>query len=132
MPHRPPSTAPRERPALGRAAERLACQFLQSRGLRLIAANVTTPAGELDLVMRDGVTLVFIEVRYRRRADPVHPVVTVDRRKRRHLLQAAALCLRRLAAGDEPPVRFDVVAVSGPLAAPRCEWWRGAFDASDA
>ncbi|MGA0955292.1 MAG: YraN family protein, partial [Burkholderiaceae bacterium] len=58
----PPSISSR---AIGQAAEDLALKFLQSQGLKLVARNQLFRGGELDLIMRDGSQLVFVEVRQR-------------------------------------------------------------------
>jgi putative endonuclease len=122
------------RPAPGRTgaqAEAAALRWLEARGLRVVALNYRCRAGELDIVALDGPTLAIVEVRYRERAGLVDPAVTVTAAKRRRLLVAAARFLQDHPALREHAVRFDVMALTGPLAAPRCDWIRGAFDASD-
>jgi uncharacterized protein (TIGR00252 family) len=78
--------------------------------------------GEIDLVMRDGATLVFVEVRYRRSDRFGAPAETVDRRKQQRLTAAANHYLQ--AHPTVLPCRFDVVAVSG---GDRIEWIKNAF-----
>lgn len=126
--------AVRARPAtnqIGARAENVALRFLDNHGLQLVTRNFRCRAGELDLVMLDGGTLVLVEVRYRARPDPVHPCVTVTATKRRRLLRAAQWFLASHARFRNHPVRFDVMALSGALDTPACEWFRGAFDADD-
>ena len=118
--------APNRR-ALGAAFEQAAQHELQRHGLRLRDANVTYRFGELDLVMDDGETLVFVEVRYRRGGGFGDGVASVDARKCRRLARAAAAYLAAEPALARRPCRFDVVAVAGDIAAPRFDWIRNAF-----
>jgi putative endonuclease len=121
-----PSTA-----ETGAHAERLAEHFLETRGLRVVARNFRTRAGELDLVMLEGQQLVVVEIRYRARAALIDPAVTVTVTKRRRLLFAAARFLQQRPHFRDHSLRFDVMALSGPLDAVRCDWIRGAFTADD-
>lgn len=115
----------------GALAEAAAHRYAESRGLRVVARNYRCRGGEIDLVALEGPTLVVIEVRYRERAALVHPALTVTAAKRRRLCHATARFLQQHAVFGDHPLRFDVMALSGPLDAPRCEWLRGAFDAND-
>lgn len=115
----------------GALAEDFAQRYLGARGLRLVQRNFRCRCGEIDLVMRDGADLVMVEVRYRSSASLVDPVMTITRAKRQRLLRAAARYLQARPADSERNVRFDVLAVSGSLAAPRCTWYRAAFTADD-
>ena len=122
---------PTTRRAQGDAVEALARAFLSARGLREVAANAGYRVGELDLVMRDGGTLVFVEVRYRRSTAFGGGAASVDAGKRRKLVRAAEqflLAHRELAT---LPCRFDVIAASGDPAAPALEWIRDAFRADE-
>ena len=83
------------RPANGAAAEDRALRFLQGHGLRLIARNWRCKAGELDLVLSDGDTVVVAEVRSRRSGDFGTAAETVDASKQRKLLRAEAYILTR-------------------------------------
>lgn len=111
----------------GAQAEDHACAHLERAGLRLLARNYRCPQGEIDLVMDDRDTLVFVEVRYRRSSAYGTPAETVDRRKRARLQAAAEHYL--LTHNANRACRFDVVAVSGHDA--RIEWLREAFSTSD-
>ncbi len=115
----------------GARAEDVALRFLESRGLRPIERNFRCRAGELDLVMLEKEELVIVEVRYRATDDPVDPVFTVSARKRRRVLRAAARFLQLRQEFADHPLRFDVLAMTGPLDRPRCEWIRCAFTADD-
>lgn len=107
--------------------ERAAQRELERRGLRLRDANVRYRGGELDLVMDDGDTLVFVEVRYRRGTSHGGGVGSITAAKCRKLVRAAGLYLSSHPALARRACRFDVMAVSGDLAAPAFEWVRNAF-----
>lgn len=110
----------------GARYEAQALAHLQASGLRLIARNVTYRQGELDLVMHDGATVVFVEVRYRRRADAGSGAESVGAAKRAKLIRAAGLFLAAHPALARQPCRFDVVSLGGD--ASEVDWRRAAFD----
>lgn len=100
---------------LGDAFELHALRYLMRRGLALIARNVRYRGGEIDLVMRDrDGTIVFVEVRSRRRIDYGGALASVGARKRARLILAARLFLvaraGHVAGRAPPPCRFDIVA----------------------
>lgn len=107
----------------GGAAEEAAARFLAAKGLQILARNYRTRLGEIDLVAREGASLVFVEVRLRSSARFGGAAASVDWRKRRRLESAARHFLARL--GREPACRFDVVTCEeGGVT----EWLRGAFE----
>ncbi len=101
----------------GRLAERAAERSLKKRGCRILARNVTFPQGEVDLVAleKSTRTLVFVEVRSRSVApgeEPaVTPAATVTPAKRRRIIRAARLYMKRHGVSADRRVRFDVVGV---------------------
>jgi putative endonuclease len=107
----------------GRQAEMLAWRFLEERGLQLLERNWQSRFGEIDLVLREGATIVFVEVRLRTSATHGGAAESIDRRKRARLLAAARLYL---AGKREPPCRFDVVLLKR-LDPPQIEWIRDAI-----
>lgn len=107
---------------IGREKERLAEQFLIGQGLTLLKRNHRCRLGEIDLVMRDAGTLVFVEVRFRRSLSHGTPAETVGPRKQQRLVKAARHYLQ--ASRSMLPCRFDVVAISGP---DQIHWIRHAF-----
>jgi len=96
----------------GQQAEHMACQYLQSRGLSLIERNYFCTQGEIDLIMNDNNTLVFVEVRFRRNISFGTGAETVDRRKQSKLLATAAHYLQKHPRAAKQPCRFDVISVS--------------------
>jgi putative endonuclease len=106
----------------GRAGEQAAWAFLQRRGLVLVEANFACKGGEIDLIVRDGATLVFVEVR--ERADDGHggAAASIGPRKIRRIIHAAETYLQRF--DDLPACRIDVVAID----AGRIEWLQNAIE----
>jgi putative endonuclease len=86
-------------------------RFLKRRGYVVLARNLRSRLGELDLLVRDGSTLVFVEVKARRGAggDPAEAAVTPRKRLRLVRIALGYLAGHRL---GEPRCRFDVVGVS--------------------
>lgn len=113
----------RDRAATGRAAEALAARFLEGRGLRVIERNYRCRRGEIDLIARDGATLVFVEVRLRTGGRFGGAAASIDARKRARLLLAAR---HYLAGRPDTPCRCDVVLLDR-LDGERVEWIRNAF-----
>jgi len=112
----------------GSLAENLACRHLFDHGLRLETRNYRCRHGEIDLVMRDQSTIVFIEVRLRSRTDFGSGAESVDARKQARLLSSAEHYLQRHATllAD---CRFDVVSILQSGDTYQLEWIRNAFSA---
>jgi putative endonuclease len=106
----------------GAAAEGLAARFLTARGLVIVHRNYRCRGGEIDLIVRDGETLVFVEVRLRRNQAFGTAAESITAAKRRRLRLAARHYLARL--GREPPCRFDAVLLDA-LETKSIEWLRG-------
>jgi len=110
----------------GRRAEQDACEYLQRRGLRLVERNYRCARGEIDLIMRDRDTLVFVEVRFRRSRRYGGGVESVDWRKQDRLAATAAHYLQQNPRAARRPCRFDVIAIGGE-GEPRVDWISDAF-----
>ena len=115
-------TAPR---GAGGAAEAAAAQFLARQGLTLTCSNYRCRMGEIDLVLRDGPTIVFVEVRLRTNPAFGGAAESIGPRKRARIIAAAR---HYLSARQDLPCRFDVVLLDR-LEPPRIEWIRDAFSA---
>jgi putative endonuclease len=96
---------------VGWLAESRALAYLQEKGLVLIDRNIRHRRGELDLVMRDGATLVFIEVRMRRSNRFGGAAASITATKRARLWRSAEIYLMRYA--HPPACRFDAVCIDG-------------------
>lgn len=108
----------------GAEAEQAAADYLAGRGLRLVARNYRCRGGEIDLVMRDGATLVFVEVRARGGMGFGGAAASITGAKQARIILAAQHYLQRHRL--DAPCRFDAVLVQGG----RLEWLPGAFEAS--
>ena len=105
----------------GAAAEALAARFLESQGLNVVARNYRCRGGKIDLIARDGPTLVFVEVRLRSGTAFGGAAESITAAKRRRLALAAKHYLGR--SKTEPPCRFDAILLDA-LALERIEWLR--------
>ncbi len=95
----------------GQWGEAQALHFLRGRGYTIVATNYRKRFGEVDIIARDGHTLVFIEVKYRSHDRFGSPLEAVDGRKQQRLCRVAAEYLQSQRLG-ECNARFDVIAVS--------------------
>ncbi len=107
----------------GDRAEASALEYLLERGLLLLARNVSSKLGEIDLIMRDGDEIVFIEVRARSRSDYGGAAASVGAAKQSRLRREAQRWLASRYGDRWPACRFDVCAVEPG----GTEWIRGAF-----
>ena len=107
----------------GAQAEQLAARFLQRHGLTLIETNYRCRFGEIDLILCDGASLVFAEVRQRSRGDFGGAAASIDIRKQQRLIHTAQQYLASLPR--IPPCRFDAVLLDG---AGNIEWVKNAFE----
>lgn len=108
----------------GAQAEQVAAQFLQRHGLTLVQTNYRCRFGEIDLILRDGQTLVFAEVRQRSRSDFGGAAASIDSHKQQRLILTAQHYLASLPR--LPPCRFDAMLLD---AAGNIEWVKNAFEA---
>jgi len=120
-----------ERQRLGRWGEQVAAAYLKKSGLRIVASNVRTPVGELDLVARHGAVQVFIEVKTRRSRCCGAPAEAVDARKQRQVIRAAQWYLTQ-GGLDDCEIRFDVVTVDVENGRVQIEHIPAAFEVSGA
>ena len=121
------------RHAAGAHAEKLAAKFLRRKGYKVLYRDfkpATGRGGQIDLVCRDGETLVFVEVKSLRSAEWIRPLDNLDSAQKRRISQGALTWLRLL---DNPEIafRFDVVEVIfDPEGEPRFELIQDAFQLS--
>jgi putative endonuclease len=117
----------RERLDLGLTGEELALREIERLGYRCIARNYRCALGEVDLVARDGDTLVFVEIKTRRGKTLGYAKEAVTARKKRQLSKVA-LAYMKAAKCPEAKARFDVVAVSLSGGMSRIEVVKDAFE----
>jgi len=88
----------------------LAARYLRRKGYKVLYRGLRNPFGEIDLICRDGQTIVFVEVKTRRSDAAGQPFEAVDREKQRHLTRAALAFLKRK-GWLQRRARFDVVSI---------------------
>jgi len=122
-----PTDAPRrpqtEKQVQGQAGEDAALAHLLRHGLTLVTRNFRCKTGEIDLIMRERASLVFVEVRKRASRDYGGAAASITPAKQRRLLRAAQFYLLRYPA--QPACRFDVVAIDGD----QLTWLKNAIEA---
>ena len=114
----------------GTRAEHAAERFLRKLGYRILVRNFTCDVGELDLIVLDKSTIVFVEVRSTEEADGTGPAASVDDAKQRRLTRLALYFLKQKKL-LEHAARFDVLTVSWPEGRkePAIEHFKNAFEA---
>jgi putative endonuclease len=114
---------------LGQRGENVAAKYLREQGLKILVRNFRCAVGEIDIVAREGKTIVFVEVKTRVVDDPM-PEDQVNQPKRHQLTKAAKFYLGRYGT-PQPPARFDVVAIVWPTGRePQIRHTSDAFEAT--
>ncbi len=112
---------------LGQQAETLARTFLIEQGLKVVERNYRCRQGEIDLIMHQGDTLVFVEVRYRTSDDYGGALASVDRRKQQRIIRCAEVFLMKNPREQHRAMRLDVICVNLQASPPACDWIQNAF-----
>ena len=115
----------------GKEAEDYAQNFLITQGLRTVARNVCCRYGEIDIIMEQGITVVFVEVRLRAQKGVQTGARSVSYRKQQRLIKTASLVIQRMPELQGRPVRFDVIAYDTLQKNRVPHWIQQAFDASN-
>ena len=102
----------RERQSLGKWGEEAAVRLLEGAGLEIVERNYTCPRGEIDIVVREGDRLVFVEVKTKTALEHLPPRYSVNRRKQGRIIRVARWYLKERKA-SRARCRFDVVEVIG-------------------
>lgn len=110
---------------LGNRAEQIAAMYLQQNGLILLGKNYSCRFGEIDLIMRDGKTLVFVEVRLRHDSRFGGAGASITSVKQQKLKRTAEHYLQQHGTGS---CRFDAILMTEPDVE-HIEWIKNAFDA---
>ncbi|MFT7559631.1 MAG: putative endonuclease [Flavobacteriales bacterium] len=111
------------RASIGAKAEAEARRYLEKSGLIFITANESCKHGEIDLIMKDKDTYVFVEVRYRKHAQFGGALESITPSKQEKVRRSALYYLQKQKLYEKHPIRFDVVAMQ----AEECTWLQGAF-----
>lgn len=113
---------------IGQEFEQEALKFLRRKHLKLIESNYTVKCGEIDHIMQEQDSLVFVEVRYRKEDDYGEGLESVSKSKQAKLIRAAKTYLQEHALYDKIACRFDVVSIDKQH---QINWIQNAFDAND-
>lgn len=116
-----------ERQAYGLHVEQEVARHLQSKGLTFVEANYRCKMGEIDLIMRDNETLVFVEVRFRSDANAVNPLESITRSKQRKVIRTASYYLLDRHNSHDLSCRFDAVGVTRTNDCWDFDWVSNAF-----
>lgn len=111
--------------ATGDSYEARAASFLKQNGLRVLASNVNSPFGEIDIVALSGKVLVFVEVRYRQHSRFGGAAVSITSAKRNRIIATAEWFLQQNSQYRQAACRFDVIAFEEQ----QLNWIKQAFDA---
>lgn len=112
----------------GQEAEQRALLFLQQQGLKLLQRNYSCRLGEIDLIMRDCESIVFVEVRYRHNSAFGRPIESIVYSKQQRIIRSAFYYLRQHQKTSSMNYRFDVVGVTEKW---DFEWIQNAFEVND-
>lgn len=111
----------------GREGEDLACKLLLEKGFRIIERNFRFGKGEIDIIARDGETLVFVEVKYRQNLEYGEPEYAITPLKVRQIRRIAE-CYLYMKKIEESDCRFDAVAILEEVKGkPSINYYRDAF-----
>lgn len=113
----------------GKQAEQRALRFLLNYGLKHLGSNFRTPAGEIDLILQDGKTIVFVEVRSRSSNKYMDAVESINLRKVGRIINASRQYLQHHGISESTLCRFDVVTLTGKSHSAKIEWIKNAFEA---
>jgi len=114
--------------AIGAKGEDIAANYLMNQGLDEITRNFNCRLGEIDLIMSDQQTLVFIEVKYRKNANFGGAIAAISRTKQTKLQKTANFYLQKQQLNAyNTACRFDVIALDGILHDPTITWIKNAF-----
>jgi putative endonuclease len=112
----------------GNEAEQVALKFLLAKGLKPLAQNLSSPLGEIDLLMQDADQWVFVEVRQRKSMSFGGAAASISSTKQLRLRRQAQKILQdRFGGRTWPSVRFDVVAIEGNVEDGKINWIPSAF-----
>ena len=110
---------------IGSAIEQDACYYLIQQGLKLIKSNYSCEMGEIDLIMKDQATLVFVEVRYRKYEEYGDALESVTPKKQRKIIRTAQYYLQQNNLYDKIACRFDVITPAATTQ--KFQWIKDAF-----
>ncbi|MCR4658189.1 MAG: YraN family protein [Lachnospiraceae bacterium] len=109
---------------VGAQYEELAADFLIKKGIKVLERNFRCRGGEIDLIGKDGRTIVFFEVKYRKNKDAGYPIEAVDHKKQATISRVADYYRLTHGLSEAGAFRFDVIGILGE----DITWYRNAFE----
>lgn len=118
----------KEKPkAIGKRGEMLASEYLAGQGVEIIGRNIRTAYGEIDLIGQEGERILFVEVKTLKSRKFGHPEVSVNAKKKDHMIQSALAYLQENNL-LEWEWRIDVVSIEMCSdGKPEIQWFRNAI-----
>jgi putative endonuclease len=113
----------------GQWAEQVVLEYLERKKLKLVSRNFHSKMGEIDLIMLEQETIVFIEVRYRANNNYLHALESINDKKCSRIIKTSQHYLQANRWTSGKPCRFDVITVTGENYSPKIEWIKNAFQA---
>jgi putative endonuclease len=113
----------------GAELEAFAAKQMQAKGCKIIETNYLCKLGEIDIILQDKGTLVFVEVRYRKQNKFGGAIASVDSKKQKKIIKTASLYLQSKNLTDKIACRFDVFAIQGNYSNLSYNWIKDAFAA---
>ncbi len=102
--------------------------YLIQHGLKAVSQNFHSRHGEIDLIMKDGDTLVFVEVKYRQHNQYGGAISSISAKKQQKLKLCAAFYFQQSQLNEyNTACRFDVIAIQGSMTQPQITWLKNAF-----
>jgi len=112
----------------GKITERFAAEYLTLQNLTLINKNFHSKYGEIDLIMLDGKTYVFVEVKYRRNSNYGGGLMAVSQSKQNKIRYCAKFYLQQMQLNEyNTSCRFDIIVLEGDIKKPKIDWLKNAF-----
>jgi len=108
--------------------EQKAQEYLKRKGMSSLTRNYYSRFGEIDLIMKDGGTIVFVEVKYRKSAAFGGAIASITNKKQQNLTKTATIYLQQAQLNAyNTPCRFDIVTIEGEEDSPTITWLKNAF-----
>jgi putative endonuclease len=112
----------------GEVTEALAADYLMKQGLIMQEKNLYSKMGEIDVIMKDGDTFVFVEVKYRSSANFGGAISAISLKKQQKIRKTAEFYLQKCGLNEyNTSCRFDVIALQGNISNPEITWLKNAF-----
>ena len=125
---KPSTTSSATTREIGQSTEAIAADYLRENGLIFKTQNFHSRQGEIDLIMQEDETWVFVEVKYRKNAAYGGAIAAISNKKIQKIRQCTAFFLQKHGLNEyNTQCRFDVIAIQGDINNPQITWLKNAF-----